>query len=128
MSHAHEDWERVAGQLFAYLQDSNVPVWSAQYLTLNSSNWEAAHQQALSETMCLLAIISKESLKTQHLRRALQHFQAREKNILLLQYEDVERLPMSIAKVPTITYDPENPKRAFRLVLAELRKLMIYPG
>jgi pSer/pThr/pTyr-binding forkhead associated (FHA) protein len=128
MTHAHDDWQQVAGQLFAYLQDSNVPVWSAQYLTLDSSNWQVAHEQALSEAMCLLAIISEKSLKTQHVRRALQHFQAREKHILLLQYEDVERLPMSIAKVPTITYDPDNPKRAFRLVLAELRKLMMYPG
>jgi pSer/pThr/pTyr-binding forkhead associated (FHA) protein len=128
MAHAREDWEQIAGQLFAYLQDSNVPVWSDQYLPLDSSNWQTAYDQALSEAMCLLAIISKESLKAPHIRRALQHFQAREKYILLLQYEDVERLPMSIAKVPAITCEPDNPKRAFRLVLAELRKLMMHPG
>ncbi len=127
MAHARDDWNRLAMQLFAYLQDNNIPVWSDQYLTLESSDWHEAYEQALSESLCLLAIVSDASLQSPHVRRALQHFQAREKHMLLLQYEDVERLPMTIARVPAIAYDPDDPRRSFRLVLAELRKLMMYP-
>ena len=86
-----------------------------------------AYEQAITESMCLLAIVSDESLRSPHVRRAIQHFQAREKHMLLLQYEDIERMPMTIAKVPAITFHPDDPKRSFRLILAELRKLMMYP-
>lgn len=119
-------WDDLVAPLFVYFQDNGIPCWVEQYLTPDSEDWTAAIEQAQSECVCLLAVISEQSLNTAYVQRSIRHFIAREKPILLLSYENVDRLPMMIQKLPAVTYNPDNPERTYRTLLAEISKLNVF--
>lgn len=123
MAYARSQWQDVVCDVFAYLNDNGVPIWVDQYLRPNTEHWNAAIEQAQSESKCLLAVISEEALKTTYVMRSLQHFLAREKPLLLLQISDVQAMPMMLRNLPVLRYDRENPQATQRTLMAELRKL-----
>ncbi|MEL7432887.1 MAG: toll/interleukin-1 receptor domain-containing protein, partial [Chloroflexota bacterium] len=93
------------------------------YLTPDTDNWQDAMEQALAESPCMLAVISDKSIATPHVGRYIRHFLAREKAVLLLRYGKVSKMPMVLKNMPAIRFDPKNPEKSFRMILAELRRI-----
>jgi len=71
----------------------------------------------------LVVVISSASLKTEYIKRALRHFVNREKPIILLEYERVKRLPISIQNLGRIKYSASNPDEAFQRILIEIQRV-----
>jgi pSer/pThr/pTyr-binding forkhead associated (FHA) protein len=123
MAYARDEWQKVVMHLQGYLDSQNIPVFSEQYLTPGTDDWDAAMEQAMQESPCLLAVISEASLTVPYVQKAIRHFLAREKTVLLVQYGKVERPPMMLQSMAAIRYDEENNERTFRLISAELRRV-----
>lgn len=124
IAYSREDWNTLVKPLNTYLQDNGIKTWVDQYLSPNSDEWESALEEALS-CGCLLAVISEQSLQVPYVLRSIRHFLAREKPVLLLRFGSIEQEPVMIANLPAVELDPDDPMRAFRVLLAELRKLTI---
>lgn len=123
LAYARDEWQKVVMHLQAYLDSQNIPVFSEQHLAPNTEDWDLAMEQAMQESPCLLAVISEASLGVPYVQKAIRHFLAREKAVLLVQYGKVERPPMMLQSMAAIRYDEENNERTFRLISAELRRV-----
>lgn len=121
--YAREDWERIVSHLFVYLEDNEIDVWADQYLTLDSDDWKDAIDQAMLECSVLVVAISSASMKSDHVKRSLRHFVNREKPIILLEYEKVGRLPISVQNLGRIKYSASNPDEAFQRTLIEIQRV-----
>lgn len=123
IAYARSQWNDLISPMFLYLTDNNVDVWVDQYLVPDTEAWMQAMEQAQSESACLLAVISPAAMATPYVRRTINYFISREKPILLLYYQPVERLPLTIQRLPAVAYDANNPQRTFRTLLTEIRRL-----
>lgn len=121
--YARDDWSVIGRHLYAFLEDNNVSTFSEQYLSPDTDNWNEAMEQALAEAPCMLAVISEKSVTTPHIIRYIRHFLAREKAVLLMRYGKVSRVPMILKNMPAIRFNPKNPDKTFRMILAELRRI-----
>jgi len=117
------EWVKIGRHIYSYLENNNLNTFTQQYLTPGTNAWDASFEQALAECPCLLAIISERSIEDDSLIRAIRHFVAREKPVLLMQYGRVEKMPMGIRNIPVVRFDPKNPEKTFRILLAELRRI-----
>lgn len=124
IAYAREDWNALVKSLNTYLNEHHIKTWIEQHLTPQSEEWEAGIESALGSG-CLVVIISEHSLKVPYVLRSVRHFLAREKPVLLLRYGKIVQEPVMIANLPAIELDPTDPMRAFRVLLAELRKLTL---
>lgn len=124
LAYARNDWEQIVSHLFIYLEDSQVDVWSSQYLTVGSDAWKDALEQAMVECSVLVVVISPDAMQTGYIKRALRHFVNREKPIILLEYKKVSRLPMSIQNIGRIKYSPTNPDESFQRLLIEIQRVI----
>jgi len=120
--YAREDWARVTAELYNYLYAHGIPIWVDQDLEPNTYAWNAGFEQALHECQCLLVVLSENSVSEAHVQRGIRHFLARTKPIVLLRVGDVQN-PPALPNMPAIQFDADDPGRAHRLLLAELRKL-----
>jgi len=123
LAYARDEWERIVSHLFIYLEDNGVDVWADQYLAVDSDAWKDAIDQAVSECSVLVVVISQNAMKTDHIKRSLRHFVNREKPIILLEYERVGRLPISIQNIGRIKYSASNPDEAFQRILIEIQRV-----
>lgn len=123
LTYAREEWTVIGAHIFNYLVDNNVKVFAEQYLAPNTETWEKTLEQATAESPCLLAIISDKSIAVPRVTKLIRHFIAREKSVLLMRYGTIDNLPMIIRNMPAIPFDPQNPEKTFRIVLAELRRI-----
>lgn len=121
--YARDDWERIAGHLFVYLEDNGIDIWADQYLPLESDDWKEAIEQAMQECAILVVAVTPASMKSDHVKRSLRHFVNREKPIILLEYEKVARLPISVQNLGRIKYSASNPDEAFQRVLIEIQRV-----
>jgi len=126
LAYAPSEWSAVAGKLFVYLEDNEIPVWAPQGVTPDSDDWQLAINQALSECSCLIVILSPLAMDAPYVRRAARYFFVREKPVFVLKYQPTENLPMALRNIPAITYEPHSEEHGFRTILAALRKLSIY--
>ncbi len=122
LASAREDWEDAVGHLFVYLEDHEIPVWSDQYLEPESDDWRKAHEQALMECKALVVVISPSAMQSNYVMPSIRHFINREKPIVLVQYQKVDRLPMSIQNLPIIQYNLMNPEKSFRTIYEEIMR------
>jgi pSer/pThr/pTyr-binding forkhead associated (FHA) protein len=120
--YARSDWTRVTKELYKYLYSHGIPIWVDQQLEPNTYAWNTGFEQALHECQCLLVVLSQKSVNEAHVQRGIRRFLARSKPIVLLRVGEVAN-PPAIQNMPAVQYDPEDPGRAYRLLLAELRKL-----
>ena len=125
LAYAREDWEGIVSHLFVYLEDNEIAIWADQYLTVNSDDWKGAIEQAIQECAVLVVVISPESIAAEYVKRSLRHFVNREKPIILLEYEKVRRLPISVQNIGRIKYSASNPDEAFQRVLIEVQRVML---
>lgn len=123
IAYARSQWNELISQMFLYLTDNNVDVWVDQYLVPDTEAWSQAMEQAQSESSCLLAVISPAAMATPYVRRTINYFISREKPILMLYYQPVDRLPLTIQRLPALAYDVDNPERTYRTLLTEIRRL-----
>ncbi len=123
IAYARSQWNELISPMFLYLTDNQVDVWVDQYLVPDTEAWMQAMNQAQSESSCLLAVISPSAMATPYVRRTINYFISREKPILLLYYQPVDRLPMTIQRLPAVAYDLDNPERTFKTLLVEIRRL-----
>jgi pSer/pThr/pTyr-binding forkhead associated (FHA) protein len=121
--YAREDWETLVSHLYIYLEDNEVDVWADQYLPLESDDWKDAIDQAMVECSILIVAISPTSMKSDHVKRSLRHFVNREKPIILLEYQKVGRLPISVQNLGRIKYSASNPDEAFQRTLLEIQRM-----
>lgn len=123
IAYAREDWRGLVGRLHISLEDSGLKVFSEQYLTPNTEGWEKGIEQAITESPCLLAIISEKSLEVSYVQKAIRHFISHEKPILFVKYGRISKLPMMIQSMPAIQFDRSHPERTVSMILAEFKRL-----
>lgn len=123
LAYARDEWENIVSHLFVYLEDNDVHVWADQYLAEGSDAWKEAVDQAIAECSVLVVVISEASLKADHIKRSLRHFVNREKPIILLEYQRLKRLPISIQNLGRIKYSASNPDAAFQRILIEIQRV-----
>ena len=125
LMYALEEWNVIGRHIYNSLKDNNIKVYSLQYLNPDTEDWNQALEQALAESPCLMAIISKKSLEVPQIMRSIRHFVAREKSVLLLNYGKIDKLPGFIDNMPAIKFEPKTPDKTYRMILAELRRIGI---
>jgi len=123
ITYAREDWERLVAPMVAHLLEEDVKAWVDQYLIESSNDWMLATEQARLECWGLVVIVSKAAMESEHVRKNWRHFQNREKPIILLMYEPVERLPIGARKLTRIQYNPAVPDVAFTQLANEIKRL-----
>jgi len=123
LAYSRNDWEQIVSHLFVYLEDNQIDTWADQYLTPASDAWKDAIEQAMTECSVLVVIVSQDAIQTGYVKRALRHFVNREKPIILLAYEKVLRLPLSVQNLGRIKYSPNNPDESFQRILIEIQRV-----
>lgn len=120
MVYARTEWKQRASKVFTYLQNRNLNVWTDQYLLPSSQDWQVAFDQAMSECPALLVILTRHSIKEDHVKRAIRYFQSKEKLIVLMQYGDISQKPIIISNMDTINFDEKYPAHAYEQVIAAI--------
>lgn len=123
VTYAREDWERAVASLVDQLHQAEIETWVDQYMEEGSSDWQAATEQARLECWLLVVVVSPGAMRSEWVRRNWRHFQNREKPIILLVLEPVERLPMGAKKLTHIQYNPGIPEVAAQQLTAEIKRL-----
>lgn len=121
MAYADADWETIVRPMFAYLQRHALPVWVAHGIMPDSPEWEQSIEQAQREANCLLAIITRLSLRTPHVMRSIRYFIAREKPIVLVQYEDAGPLPVYAQGLSMLAYNPAESNRIYQNITQRIK-------
>jgi len=123
IAYALEDYATMGNTVRMYLESKGVKAWGEWNFDPGTIEWTSAIEQALSECPILLVIVSENALNTTYVQRSIRHFKAREKPILLLEFDSVDRLPMEIDSTPAVIFDRDDPKQALRDILTEIRRL-----
>lgn len=123
VTYAREDWERAVASLVDQLHQAEIETWVDQYMEEGSSDWQAATEQARLECWLLVVVVSPGAMRSEWVRRNWRHFQNREKPIILLVLEPVERLPMGAKKLTHIQYNPGIPEVAAQQLASEIKRL-----
>ncbi|MCA9891703.1 MAG: FHA domain-containing protein [Anaerolineae bacterium] len=123
MVYSRPEWKTHASKVFTYLQNRNLNVWTDQYLLPSSQDWQVAFDQAISECPALLVILTKYSIKEDHVKRAIRYFQSKEKTVALLQFGDIPQKPIIISNMHTINFDEKYPANAYEQVIAAIERM-----
>lgn len=123
ISYARADWEKVVAPLVNSLFSAGIETWVDQYLPEGSGDWLIATEQSRLECWMLLVVVSPAAMKSDLVKKNWRHFHNREKPIILLIHEPVEKLPIGSKALPRIQYNPGVPDIAFQQVIAEVKKL-----
>ncbi|MCS7070812.1 MAG: FHA domain-containing protein [Anaerolinea sp.] len=119
IAYHRDDWEPIVASLTLTLQDAGLDVWVDQYLIAGSDDWRAAIEQALLECRLMVVVLSPLSLDDSHVRMAYRHFLGRQRSVIVLRHAVVSPLPEELAGLPSIQYDPDNPRRSFSKLIFE---------
>ncbi|GAB4529942.1 MAG: hypothetical protein OHK0046_50230 [Anaerolineae bacterium] len=122
VTYAREDWETVVAPLVHSLYEAKIGVWVDQYLIEGSNDWFVAVQQARLECYLLVVVVSPRALESDAVQKNWRHFHNREKPILLLIQEAVDKLPIGASKLARIQYNPALPDVAFNQLIAEIKR------
>lgn len=116
-------WETIVAPLVDTLYQADIPAWVEQYLTPGADDWVVAIEQARSECWMMLVVVSPESVESEYIIKTMRHFHNREKPILLLIHQSVDRLPMGASQAPRIEYTPGQPGIAFQQVVRAIKQI-----
>lgn len=115
-------WESVVAPLVDALYQAEIPTWVEQYLTPGADDWRVAIQQARMECWMLLVVASPIAFESDYVVKTMRHFHNREKPILMLVHQPVERLPMGISQAPRIEFSPGHPDIAFQQIVNAIKQ------
>jgi len=121
--YARSDWENIVAPLVDRLYQSGIPAWVEQYLIPHSEEWRMALEQARMECSMLLVVVSPDAMHQEHLMKIWRHFHNREKNVILLLADTVERLPIGANKSQKIPYNPDTADVCFQQVIRSIKAL-----
>lgn len=122
ITYDHEDWDTIVKPLSDSLEKAGIQVWVDQDLDQGSQEWRVVTEQARLECWLLLVIVSNMSLDSEVINRNWRHFHNREKPIILLMKEPVNRLPIGSNRLPHIHYNPALPQVAFQQIITEVNR------
>ncbi|TVR21259.1 MAG: FHA domain-containing protein [Anaerolineaceae bacterium] len=117
------NWRSLVAPLVDKLMGAEINTWTEQHLSEGSHPWLTSNHQARQSCWMLLIVVTPETLKRDVVRSHLGHFRNREKPIIALIYEPLERTPPNLKNVPCIHYNPALPDDTFRHVINEIRKV-----
>lgn len=123
MVYARSQWETLVAPIVDRLYDADIPVWVEQYLTPNGEDWNAAVEQAKAECALLIVVVSKDSVGIDHIQKIWRHFQNREKPVILIMSEPVEKLPIGATNARKIVLDSHAPEAGLRTLIQAVRQL-----
>ena len=123
ITYAREDWETIVAPLMNSLYNAQIDAWVDQYLIEGSNDWTIATEQSRLECWGLIVVVSPEALESDLVQKNWRHFHNREKPIILLVKEPVERLPIGGKKLPRFEFNPGVPDAAFNQIVAEINRL-----
>jgi pSer/pThr/pTyr-binding forkhead associated (FHA) protein len=127
ITYARSEWSKIVAPMVDQLYEAGIGVWVDQYLTEGSSDWVIATEQARLECWLLVVVVSPAAMRSELVRRNWRHFHNREKPILLVVYEPVERLPIGAKKLHRIQYNPGLPKGVFKQLIDGINTLKTKP-
>lgn len=99
------EWETTVAPIVDWLYNVELPVWVEQYLTPGGEDWQAALEQARVECWLLIVVVSKDIMEVEYLQRIWRYFHNREKPVILVMCEEIDRLPVGANRAYTIPYD-----------------------
>ena len=128
ISYARADWEKIVAPLVDKLYEAGIQTWVDQYLVEESNDWILATEQARLECWLLVVVVSQDAMRSDMVRKNWRHFQNREKPIVLLMYEPIERMPIGASRLTRVQYNPGVPEVAFQQVVRDIRRLGEHQG
>lgn len=123
LTYARSQWETVVAPIVDRLYDADIPVWVEQYLTAGGDDWVLAFEQAKVECWLLMVVVSQDAMEIDYIQKIWRHFQNREKPIMLIMSEEVERLPIGASQAHKIYYDAAMPEASLRQVVQVIKQL-----
>lgn len=126
ITYAREDWGDIVAPMLDTLAHEDIDFWVDQYLAEGSSDWLLATEQARLECWMLVVVVSDAAMQSDLVRKNWRHFQNREKPIILLIYQPVDRMPIGANKLTRIQYNPGVPDVAFHQLVDEINTLKTY--
>lgn len=116
-----EDWDALALPLARYLWSQGIRAWSDQLFTPNTPEWRDALEQAKRECRALLVIASPRGVAN-NIQSLANFFSVRNKSVYILKVGEVKQLPMTMEKLPQVSYDAKNPVHSFMAVARMVRR------
>jgi len=123
ITYDRNDWERIVAPLVDTLYDAKIGAWVDQYLIEGSSDWLVATEQARRECWLLVVVVSPGAMRSEQVKRNWRHFHNREKPILLLIHQPVERMPIGARRLYRVQYNPAVPEASFNQLIKEIKRL-----
>lgn len=123
VTYDRKDWEKVVAPLVDALYDANIGAWVDQYLMEGSSDWLVATEQARRECWLLIVVVAPGAMRSELVKRNWRHFHNREKPILLMVHQPVERMPIGAKRLPRVQHNPAVPEVSFNQLIREIKRL-----
>ncbi|MCS6836295.1 MAG: FHA domain-containing protein [Anaerolineae bacterium] len=121
ITYQREDWDALVLPLLRYLWDAELRVWVDQLYSPNTPPWRAAIEQARLESRTLLVVTSQHGVTPQQLSHA-NYFTARNKPVYVLRQAESSQLPLTMGRLPRVTYTAESPRTAFSAIHRLIRR------
>ncbi|GAB1420411.1 hypothetical protein MASR2M15_05090 [Anaerolineales bacterium] len=125
IAYARQDWHGIVSDLTDYLRKQEVDVWVEKEVQETTPDWDTIIPDILTQSYCLLVVLSKDAIKTPYVKQALRYMVSREKPILLLDYERLAHLPLAMANLPRIPFDVFDPDTSFTDIWTEIKKYKV---
>lgn len=123
VTYDRQDWETVVAPLVDALYDADLGAWVDQYLMEGSSDWMVATEQARRECWLLVVVVSPGAMRSELVKRNWRHFHNREKPILLMVHQPVDRMPIGARRLYRVQYNPAVPEASFNQLIKEIKRL-----
>jgi pSer/pThr/pTyr-binding forkhead associated (FHA) protein len=123
LAYSRNEWETIVAPLVDRLYSAEIPVWVEQYLAPGGDDWLLALEQAKVECWLLVVVVSKDAITTDYIQKIWRHFQNREKPVILLVTEEVERLPIGANRAYQIKYYKALPEDSLTQVVEAIQQL-----
>lgn len=120
--YASEDWDAVVESIEKRLKAEGVGIWTGHHLTMGSEKWRMALEQARLECWMLMVVVSPQALAEDHVLKIWRHFHNREKPVIMVVHESVERLPIGAARAAHVQYNTALPEAGLQQMIHEIRQ------
>ena len=118
-----EDWEAIVATIMLNLNDSRHMAWVDQHLRPDSDTWRQSIEQAQLECWLLIVVVSPEALQSDYVKEQYRYFYNREKPIIVVDYKEVDRLPIQLSRVARVHYEPDKPGKMMQQLVSEIQRL-----
>jgi hypothetical protein len=121
--YARHEWEALVAPIVDRLYNLEIPVWVDQYLAPGGDDWKLALAQARSECWLLIVIVTQASMELEYIQKIWRHFHNREKSVIMVMVDDVDRLPIGANVAYKISYNPAQIEATLRQIVSAIKQL-----